>query len=212
MKSYGPKSLLPIGKNNILDNQIEVISDNITDYEILLITGFHENKVQSYVKKRKNRSIKLLSNKGYEDTNVIASINIGLQNRSTDNVIILYGDLVLNTDTMRAPFGITSMLIIDSGNYMKPEEVGCIIQDDSVKNLMYDLPNKWAQIAYFYGKELDMLDTFCKESRNRRRFGFEAINEIISSGGEFKSYSPANMKVIDVDCSKDLIAAKKILQ
>ena len=43
----------------------------------------------------------------------------------------------------------------------------------------------------------------------RPYFGFEAINEIIDRGGEFKAASPAGAKITDIDSSKDLIIAKK---
>ena len=76
---------------------------------------------------------------------------------------------------------------------------------------MYDLPIKWGQISLFMGKELEMLKSLCWEEKNYKKFGFEIINEIIKQGGEFQCIQNNNIKIIDIDNSRDIQKAKEIL-
>ena len=210
MKSYGPKSLIKVGDSCIIDRQLKYISKYFYRPEVIIVTGFESDKVQDYLSKR--RKLKIVENKNWEHTNVVGSINEGLKNSTKKNVIIIYGDLVFNAWTLKAPFGISSLLITDSSGFMSDEEVGMINNKNLVQRMMYDLPNKWAQIAYFTGTELDKLKNICGNTNYHNHFCFEIINKIISEGGSFTSYSPKRMKVTDVDTSKDLKQAEIVVQ
>jgi hypothetical protein len=94
---------------------------------------------------------------------------------------------------------------------MTENEVGCIITNNYVENISYDLPNKWAQITYLVSKELQMFKQMVYNPINEKSLGFEIINEIINCGGKFLVASPKNMKVNDVDDSKDVLIAQKII-
>ena len=76
---------------------------------------------------------------------------------------------------------------------------------------MYDLPNKWGQIAVFVGKELELLKQLCWDEKNYTKFGFEIINQIINKGGRFQCIQNPNIKIVDIDSSKDIQKAKEIL-
>lgn len=208
MKSYGPKSLIKVDDNNtILDRQISIIRYTFNNPEIILVGGFEFEKIQKHTK---NKRLKLVKNEDFETTNVMSSIKIGLSHASYNDIIIIYGDLVFNTNCLKAPFGSYSIALLDN-SYMSDDEVGCIIQDKEIRNMMYDLPNKWAQIVYLTGNELDLLKQICQNSKYDAYFGFEILNIIINSGGNIKSYLPKNSKVTDIDTSKDLKKISSII-
>ena len=95
---------------------------------------------------------------------------------------------------------------------MADEEVGCVIgENNNLENIMYDLPNKWGQIAVFIGTELQLLKELCWDKKNYRKFGFEIINSIMDRGGKFKCIDHETIKIIDIDNSKDIGRAAKVL-
>ena len=48
MRSYGPKSLIKIAPDkNIVENQIEIINNNFTNHEIILVCGFEADKLMN---------------------------------------------------------------------------------------------------------------------------------------------------------------------
>lgn len=214
MKSYGPKCLLSIHENGmtILDNQLKHIFHNIPHIaEVIIVGGFENYKIAKHIDKN-DYNVKLVLNELYETTNVVHSIGVGLSNITTDRVLILNGDLVFNSYALKAPFGEESMVLIDKEDgYMKDIEVGCIIANHRLERIMYDLPNKWAQITYFCGRELDLLKMICNNRKYDVCFGFEAINLIINSSGLFTTYTPKRIKITDMDISKDLQQAGNII-
>ena len=76
---------------------------------------------------------------------------------------------------------------------------------------MYDLDLKWNQIIYLQSKELDMFKTICKKRKNSKMFLFEIINKVIDKGGKIKCIVNDEVRVIDVDTSKDLLRAGNII-
>ena len=77
---------------------------------------------------------------------------------------------------------------------------------------MYDLPNKWAQIAVFNGLEFLLLKQLSCDKKNYHNFGFEIINASIERGGNFLCLEQSICKVIDMATSKDIDRAKEIFK
>jgi|TARA_R100000353_G_scaffold174726_1_gene143316 choline kinase len=208
MRSYGPKSLIKITpEKNIVENQIEIINDNFTNHEIILVCGFEADKLMNNTPK----NLIKIENENYENTNVVRSIGLGLRAATSENVLVIYGDLVFNEETIKNLKPQCSSLIIDNSSTMKDDEVGCNISNNYVEQMLPDIENKWAQIAFLIGDELEMFKKICWNRDKSHYFGFEAMNEIIEKGGKFKSLSPQGMKITDVDSSKDLATAREIL-
>lgn len=209
MKSYGPKSLIKLNDTTtVLDNQLAQIYSNLLDVEIILVIGFEGYKIEDKIDKEK---ITLVYNHDFATTNVVRSIGLGLAQCHTNNIIVIYGDLVFNVHTLQVPFGGNSMVLIDTNVSMNNEEVGCIVHNHILQRMMYDLPLKWAQIVYFKDQELELLKKICSDRKYDVYFGFEIINIIINSGGLFTVCSNKKMQIIDIDSSKDIDKAKKII-
>jgi len=208
MRSYGPKPLIRIGLDqNIIQRQIRIIKNNFVNYEIILVAGFESDKL---MKNTPDFLIKV-ENENYETSNVIRSIGMGLRAATSDKVLIIYGDLVFNEETISNLRLEKSSVVIDESETMGKEEVGCNIDDGSIAQMLPDIPNKWGQISFFVEKELSLLKKVSWDRNKSHYFGFEAINEIIDRGGEFKATSPVGAKIIDIDSSKDLMIAKKVV-
>lgn len=206
MKTYGPKALITINDITIIDNQLQIIRQVFKNCRIILVCGFQADKLMNHTP---NDIIKI-ENGLFESTNVVRSIGAGLRATISQNVVIIYGDLVFNAATLNTKFD-ESCLILDPSKSMSPEEVGCITNNDVVENLCYDLPEKWGQIVYLKGKELSLMRQFCYNRLYGKMFGFEALNHVINTGGRFKAVAPHNSYIIDVDTAKDIEKARGIL-
>jgi choline kinase len=208
MKSYGPKPLIKIGNSTIIKNQISLLQTYIPHVNIVLVCGFKAerlmNETPDYILK--------IENERYKQTNVVRSIGMGLRvAANSSHVIIVYGDLVFNSEAIKRIILQESCLIVtDQG--MGDEEVGCIMDHHHMlTNLMYDLPHKWGQIALFTRRELKLLKQLCWDEKNSTKFGFEIINQIIDRGGNFKCVYNDKIKIVDIDSSKDIPKAREIL-
>jgi choline kinase len=207
MKSYGPKPLIKIGNSTIIKNQISLVRSYIPNSNIILICGFQASVLMNATP---NNIIKI-ENEKHQETNVVRSIGMGLRAiNDCCKVIVIYGDLVFNAETIQSITFKHSSIII-ANETMGQEEVGCVIDKNRLQHLMYDLPNKWGQIAIFVDKELELLQQLCWDRKNSSKFGFEIINEIIEQGGEFRCIENKNIKIVDIDSSKDIQTAQEIL-
>ncbi len=200
MKSYGPKPLINIKKNlTIIDNQLRLFKKYLPEARIILVSGFQSDLLMNQTPD----DIIKIENEKYDRTNVVRSIGMGLR-ASTQDVLIVYGDLIFNHHCINSMDYNNSSVLIGNG-IMKTNEIGCIANNKGMlENMMYDLPSKWGQIAFFKGRELDMLKRVCWNENNYKMFGFEAINKIIDDGGKFKCVQNPACKCIDIDNSKDL--------
>ena len=209
MKSRGPKPLIKIDENTtILQNQIKNIQDSFDKHKIVLVGGFESDRLMN---ESPSELIKV-ENEFYEDTNVSRSLGIALRTVSTlERILIIYGDLVFNKNALEV-LNYNTSSVFALGDFMGEEEVGCIINHKgNLEHMMYDLPQKWSQIAYFEGKELDYLKQIVWNRNNNRLFGFEIINKIIEKGGRFECKYVEDIKIVDVDTSKDIQKARKML-
>lgn len=208
MKSYGPKPLIKIKGKTIFEHQYNIIRQTFNKYRIVAVCGFEAPKLMDELP---SEVIKV-ENENYSTTNVVRSIGMGLRAACTDNVLIIYGDLVFSKQTLASLDYNTSCMSVSQGLYMGEEEVGCIVNNrGNLENMMYDLPLKWNQILHLKGNDLDKFKKIAWDKKNHRLFGFEAVNKLIHRGARIKCIEASNVLVTDIDTSKDLEKAKEIL-
>jgi choline kinase len=206
MKSYGPKSLIDLRKENILQRQIRIINKVLDNVSFIIVAGFDCDKLMDscpdYFLK--------LENESYDITNVSRSIALALRAVKTERVLIVYGDLVFN-ELALSRMDYSTPCTSASNDKSRPHEVGCIVGDNgNMVSMMYDLETKWNQILYLEGNELRLFKKICQERKNKKLFGFEILNKVIDCGGKIKCIVDDSIEVVDIDTSKDLLKANNI--
>ena len=206
MKSYGPKSLIDLTKENILQRQIRIINKALDTVSFIMVAGFDCDKLMDacpdYFLK--------LENENYDITNVSRSIALALRAVETERVLIVYGDLVFNELAISRMDYSTSCTSASNDKH-RQHEVGCIVgANGNMVNMMYDLETKWNQILYLEGNELSLFKKICQERKNKKLFGFEILNKVIDCGGKIKCIVDDSIEVVDIDTSKDLLRANNI--
>ncbi len=209
MKSHGPLPLLRITPDlNLIQHQINVIRDCIPVTEVIGVFGYEADKIMNNTP---NDFVKI-HNENFNTSGIMRSIGLGLRASTADRALIIYGDLLFNRDTLANAKFDTSSLFVDGAGLFSADSVGCTFNEQNMaEQLLYELPNKWVQIAYVMGKEFNLLKNIAWNREKDKLFGFEAMNEIINKNGVLYSQSPKGMKIIDIDCSKDLLNIKKVI-
>jgi len=201
MKSYGPKCLLPANnKDTILEKIVNNVKREYPYSDIVVVTGFESDKVI----KSLPPNVRVVENNHYETTNTVESIRVGINACITDNVLIVYGDLVFNVYSIRDITNSGSCAIVDSKSQFKSEEVGVTVVDGKITRFAYGLPKKWSQIAFFENEEFKMLKDLCSDKRKSKLYPFELFNFMIVRGCTVKSIEPKGMIIKEVDSLKDL--------
>ena len=207
MKSYGCKSLLNIKNDKLIDMQVKTIENCIPEHEIILVAGFDAERLMN---NSPDHIIKI-ENEKYFENNVVRSISMGLRaTKQNDHILIIFGDLLLNDEALRNIEYDKSCVVIS--DHMSDNEVGCNINSKGyLEYMMFDLPNKWAHIMYLTSKELSLFKKLTFGRQKEKKFCFEIINEILNNGGKFKCIQNDDIKVIDIDTSKDLQKAQEFV-
>ena len=206
IKSYGVRSLLKVKNQTIIDRQLSLFRKHLAAKEVIMVCGYQAPKLMN----KTPQSLIKIENEKFERTNVVRSLGMGLRAMTTDAALVIYGDLVFNKETITKLTFRESFVLYEPTGEVK-DSLGCTIHNNELKQIFYKLPNRWAQISFFINKELRILQSICWNNNNYNKFGFEAINDIISRGGKFAAHSPDKMKLIDIDNYKDLETASKLI-
>ncbi len=201
MKSYGAKGLINIYDDVcLIERQIQLVWSVYPDCEIIVVIGFESHKVR---KRLADYPVRFVYNPIHKDTNVLCSLGMGIQATISEEVLIIYGDLIFNEQAIRNLRG-SSKAVIESDGLMKKEEVGVATNDGKITNFAFGLDTKWAQIIYLTEKELKIFKDVSTKEQNSQWYGYEGLNEIINSGGEIDFVSPKDLKIFEIDLPKDL--------
>lgn len=207
MKTHEPRSLLKINNKTLIEYQIETLNNVFKELEILLVVGYKSEKI---IKKLQDHNIRIIENQLFDETNAGESIRLVVNNNIHNKLLIIHGDLHFNIETLKGLNYNKSFLLIDNNLQMSDREVGMAINDNKVTNLSYGLKSKWCQIAYIQGQEYEILKQILLKDKEqiRKKVSFEIINDIINRGGSFCCIEPDKMKIIEIDCIRDINSEK----
>jgi choline kinase len=208
MKSYGAKGLIILNSQTVLERQIKTIWRIYPAAEITIVAGFEADLISERI--RQKYSVRIIRNTDYKNTNVSRSIFLGLQSCTNQHALLIYGDLVFNSPTIKNLVGGGSKVVVDSGGKIKDEEVGALFGKGRVTHFSYAIDTKWCQIAYLATKEMKMFEEIASKRDHDRWFGYEVMNEIIDAGGGFTPVEPSGMKIAEIDSPRDLKTALEV--
>lgn len=199
MKGRGPKSLLSLGAESVLDRQVRLLAP-LNPAAVVVVGGFELHRLR----KKAPPGVTVVANPDYEETNVARSIAQGMDHSLTDAVLVVYGDLVFPPSLFH--FDRSTSCLVVCENLERNGEVG-VGGSDTAVHLEYGFGNRWAQVALFKGDERELFVQLASRDENARRFGYEVINAVIDAGGEF-AVRPYRDWLFEIDTPQDLYAAR----
>ena len=103
-----------------------------------------------------------------------------------------------------------SKVLIDKAGMFRKDEVGVTHNINEITNFSYGLNDKWSQIAYITGKELELFEAAAFNEDCEKWFGYEALNFVINNGGKLAHVSTEGSKIVEVDSVKDIAKAIRV--
>jgi len=180
MKSYGATPLLSLGRDTILDYQLQAVRSRFSNYEVIICTGFDSERVTRFVKEKYRReNIRIVENQMYTHTNNCESLRLCLNNTLSKKVIVCDGNILMNGPLFSIINNVRSSIIVEQ-DHPDSFEVGSTIDDNgNVTNLCYGLDNKWSEILYLDDDNaIEHLRRVVSSPDYKTKFIFEAINEL----------------------------------
>lgn len=205
IKKNIPISNIIIGKKNLIDRQIECISNCLKghEYDIILVGGYQFNKI--HVTNRPD-NLCIVYNKDYITTNICYSIRLAMEYARYENFLLIYGDLFLGINFLQYQYDQSCLFL----NKKIPNSVGVVLQESKIISMFYGLHPAWSQVAFFTNFERDLFTNFILRKKYDKSFCFELLNDIIDGGGDFLPHFTGK-KCFDIDSNKDIKRLKKII-
>lgn len=205
MRSHGPKATIQLNeKETVISRQISFLKKVFPKSKIVIVVGFQKEKFENL------KNAHLVENIEYEDTNVSFSVNLALQKFNCNSALVIYGDLVFTKEIFLNMPTDKSWICLDNQQNQRSNEVGINIVDNKAVYFSYGLQNKWGQIVFLKGFELELFKSIASKNNSKRKFCFELFNEIIDMNGEFECYVNKKWKMVEIDTIKDIGRAKKL--
>ena len=208
MKCCGPKALIEINHLSIIERQLNLILSLYPETDIIVGVGFEAHKIKNHLKDKYN--VRYVKNELFETTNVLHTIGLCLQASIYNKVLIIYGDLIFNQNTIKNLIDNKSKIVIDNKQQFRDEEVGVIYQNNKVTNFSHGIPIKWSQIVFLAGSELEEFEKMAISESCNSWFGYEALNELINRDYDIYIKDQIDSKIIELDYIKDIEIAQRL--
>ncbi len=207
-----PKGLIPVGKKSILRYIIESLH-NYGINEIIIITGFQDNKVRKCFRSE----VKYIFNPFFSISNILASIWMA-QNELEGTVIILYSDLLFEKTILdKLIQDENDFSIAISPNNLDSEAEKVILNGNFVNEIGKDIPYdskgfEFVGIAKFSKNGVQYLKETLEEMAHEEGFlGFyftDVIQRLIYKGLKISTQVIAPELWVDIDFPRDLQRAE----
>jgi len=144
--------------------------------------------------------VRLIENEGWKDTTNVRSLCLGLRATTSDNVLVINGDLFFGEYIFtKFDFNSTSVLVTTE---FGQSEVGVVDENETAQHFSYGLEKKWSQIAYIKNGDIECLEAFCFQPKNWTKCLFEALNFMILNNVKISTRKTPDF-VCDIDNKKD---------
>ena len=206
MKSFGPKALIPVRGQTLIEHQIELIRSIYKNNNIYLLTGFESEKIKktiftsNYIS-RKN--IFILENKNYETQGQIASVFEYLDNRNPKNgAIFLNNGIITKFNFQKNIQTLNNSIFFIQGKKLN-FNIGCN-NIEHTEYLFYDLPFLWSECVYLNNGTLELLHDLILPHELKTLFFFEVINKLLDKSIFFENTIIPKSQITKINNIKDI--------
>jgi choline kinase len=178
MKSKGCVGLIKVNNKTIIQQQYKIIKHSFPKCRIHYVYGFDGRKLCSFLNKNHGayQDLNMIANHNYEKYNNAYSLYLANQ-YLTGDTIIMFGDNYLHQKSFQN-FSDKSGSQIFINNKQK-SKLGCVIMNNKIENIAYDLDNYLPEIYFFNKETTRALKELIINTQNHNNFIFELINKII---------------------------------
>ncbi len=178
-----PKCLVDVNGQPILEYQLQALESTQVD-EIIIVTGYMSDKVSAFIKNRDNKkTVKIIENVRYLETNNMYSLNLALNSLSIDDVDFIYivnGDIIIEKKIAKLMIDnstkeLFSAIAIDKSQYFYESMKVILREDGTVADISKNIsPHEYS------GVSID----FYRFNNNDIRVLIRAIDEYLDEGKE----------------------------
>lgn len=196
-----PESMIKIGKNRLIDYQIDAIRKFDKNSFIFLVVGFFSDSVIDYVQSRYD-SVKIIENVNFEDMTSAGSLKLAINLITDTNLYVLHGNRYFSKEAFCVNDTLSPTIFVNSVK-KNGYNIGVLHQNGIVKRLSYGLKTEWSELFFVPKKYLKEVQKSVRESKSYEDI-YKLMN-IVVENTVFKVQENKKGKVIDVVASKGVL-------
>lgn len=196
MKSKGGTGLVKVNSRyNLFETQHKIITKNFPDAKLIYIYGFDGKKVSQFFEEKKYSNVVPIYNEHYEKYNNTYSLSLAQRYMDKD-FFILFGYSIFKKELFDSLSVNETQIFL---NNKTKNSIGCIINDDLVNHICFDLNNYIMDIYYVCKKDAPLMRELSATQKYKNCFIFELLNKMIDLGINIKpvikNYKNINVKI-----------------
>lgn len=179
MSSFGPRNLFRIGKNKLIDIQLDILNKHFSNPEILICSGFEQYKLIGY---------RLIENQ--VESNECEDIRLAFNLVSNKSVLLIDGSTLFSAKDITSKYdesfilaGEEGLLSVNSNQYLE-----CITYNENSL--------KWKHISFIGERDFFKLKQLLDTRNYKNKFLFELLNDSIDKNIRYKVNIASNTLVI----------------
>lgn len=194
MKSKGGLGLLKLNtRTNMIEHQYKQIKKVFPKAKIIYVYGFDSKKIETFLQEKKYKDLIQIYNPNYDHHNFAYSLRLASDYLDKD-CFITFGDVGFKSS-------IFNNFSKDNGsqifiNNKQKHKIGCVINDNRIMHISFDLGNYISQIYYISKKDAERLRQLTSQENLKNYFFFEIINKLIDNNVGFYPFIKNNKNLI----------------
>lgn len=199
MKSKGGTGLVKVNSRyNLFETQHKIITKNFKNSKIIYVYGFDGKKMAHFFDKKKYSNVIPIYNENYEKYNNTYSLSLAQKYMDKD-FFVLFGYSIFKKEIFQNFNKTYSQIFV---NNKTKNHIGCVINENSVNHICFDLTNYIMDIYYISKKDSPLMKELTTISKYKNCFIFEILNKMIDLGIDIKP-TIKNYKNINIKISKE---------
>ena len=173
----------------LLDKQIKVINKKFKRNEILLCVGLESGKLIKYIdNKYPNQNIRIVENVNYLDSNSCESLRLALNNTYNKKLIIIDSSMEINARMLNRIKTDSCYAFVSSLKYGNVDVGANITKNKQIEYFSFGGCQQWKEMLVLCDeKTIRSLKDILLSGKYRRKFIFEALNDLIMLKHEIKA-------------------------
>lgn len=215
-----PKCMVKVNEMSIIDRQILNLKENGIN-EIYIVTGYKEEILINHLNEKFNDlDIKIISNKEYDKTNNMYSLNLVNEFLANKSFIMMNSDVFFEKEiiTELIKNNYENLIVTEKGNY-NDESMKIIVEDEFINHISKKVSKEEAYgtsiDVYKFGEEaskklFEITNNYLFVKNDKNSWSEVAINDLLKES-KFKSLD-IDCKWMEIDNHDDLAKAKQIFK
>lgn len=197
-KTLGAVSMLPVGNQPLLFNQVNAIRSTYPLSDIYTVVGYHSSQVIN----NKPDGIRIIENQLHENTGNAEEIRLALNASLNNRALIIGGNVMFDQQAIKQIQNHASCILV--GNENPDSHIGSVNSSGKLEILSYGLKNRWYNVAMLEENELAIAKKFIARKERERYLFHEIINYVVMHGGKINVVKSTVGNIRTIDSSKDI--------